>query len=360
MLKDLINFSKLFFIKKNLIIFCETNNYSCYFSELIDQLQKKNVAFTYLCQEGDVNIKRYGIKEYLSFKNVILLSHAISFISCKRLILTTPDFGNTIKISKKCEEFIYLFHSFVSSNLVYKEKAFDSYNVILCVGPHHYKEFKSRHIKKKQKLLKVGYPYLDTLLKKHIKNKIEASPNRVLIAPTWSPTDKNYYDNYDQLIQLLLKKNFEVILRPHPEFFKRFFRQIANIEKKFSFSKNFYLDQSADNFDSLSKSKFLITDWSGIAFEFAFVFKRPVIFFDVKQKILNTDLKNSNYSAIEETIRDEIGIILEKKQIQNIELYLQRLEINKELYYKNIIQSIKKNVYNFGSSASVIIKYLVD
>jgi len=50
--------------------------------------------------------------------------------------------------------------------MVYRENAFDSYDTICCVGPHHYREFLNKKNKRKQKLLKIGYPFLDTLIKK--------------------------------------------------------------------------------------------------------------------------------------------------------------------------------------------------
>ena len=147
MLSDLLSFFKLLLSKKRLVIYCESNSYSKYFTEIINQFLKNNIKFTYICQKNDTNINELGIKTYFQFNNTKFTSAIISSIDCEKLILTTPDFGDTVKISKKCNEHIYIFHSLVSSHMVYREKAFNCYNTICCVGPHHQKEFSKRNKK---------------------------------------------------------------------------------------------------------------------------------------------------------------------------------------------------------------------
>ena len=45
--------------------------------------------------------------------------------------------------------------------------------------------------------------------------------NSVIIAPTWINKEKNLFEDYSiTIIDNLLKNNFKVILRPHPEHFK--------------------------------------------------------------------------------------------------------------------------------------------
>jgi hypothetical protein len=354
---DLINFFKLFFSKKKpLAIFCESLSYSCYFQELINELSKEKIDFIYICQSGDKNIKKFEINEYYSFNNTVLLALVICFINCKKLILTTPDYGNTMKVSKNCDELIYIFHSLVSTYYAYKERAFDAYDVICCAGPHHYREFKKKNKNIKKKLLRAGYPYLDTLIKN--KNNYLVG-KKILIAPTWNPEEANYYYiNYFKLIDLLLRNNHKVILRPHPEFLKRFKPQIDILNNNFKHLKSFFLDVDHSNFHSMNESKLMITDWSGIALEYAFIYKKPILFLNTKQKLLNKKIISRNYSIIEKVVRKKIGLIIQLSQISNIEYYIKKLEKNKKIYYKNIEKCIKQYTYNFGHSAYEIVKYL--
>jgi YidC/Oxa1 family membrane protein insertase len=359
MLTDIITFFKLLLSKKKLVIYCESNSYSCYFTEVLNQLKINNIKFTYICQKNDSNILKLGLKNYFEFNNIKFASSSVSSIQCEKLILTTPDFGDIVKISKKCKEHIYLFHSLVSSNMVYREKAFDNYDTICCVGPHHYREFLNKENKKKQKLLKIGYPFLDTLIKRKELSKNFYDNNKILIAPTWLPNEKNYYyENYFDLINILISKNYNVTFRPHPEFFKRFEPKLLEIKKKVKSETSFSIDLSQDSFDTLNKSKYLITDWSGISLEFAFIFKRPVLFLDTKKKILNKNFDNNDNIPAEITIRDQIGSIVKKSEFVNIDNILNELDKNEKKYYNNIQDCIDKHTYNYGRSAVTLIDYL--
>ena len=359
MFTDIITFFKLLFSKKKLVIYCESNSYSCYFTEVLNQLLINQIKFTYICQRNDPNILKLSLKNYFEFNNIKFASSIISSIQCEKLILTTPDFGDTVKISRKCKEHIYLFHSLVSSNMVYREKAFDSYDTICCVGPHHYREFLNKKNKRKQKLLKIGYPFLDTLIKKKRLTKNSYDNNKILIAPTWLPNEKNYYyENYFFLINILISKNYNVTLRPHPEFFKRFKFKLLDLEKKFKSENSFNIDTSKDNFNILNKSKYLITDWSGISLEFAFIFKRPVLFLDTKKKILNKNFEKDHNIPVEITIRDQIGSIIKKSDLNNIDNILNELDKNEKKYSHKIQDCIDKLTYNYGSSAIKLINYI--
>ena len=67
----------------------------------------------------------------------------------------------------------------------------------------------------------------------------------------------------------LIELNYKVILRPHPEIGKRFPNKINEVKKFFSDNKNFYLDKSASNLESMEKSFLCITDNSTITIEYA-------------------------------------------------------------------------------------------
>ena len=60
-------------------------------------------------------------------------------------VFTMPDLDTYhLKRSIKTKEYIYLFHAFSSTHLQYNEQAFDAYDTIFCVGPHHVEEIQKR------------------------------------------------------------------------------------------------------------------------------------------------------------------------------------------------------------------------
>ena len=54
----------------------------------------------------------------------------------------------------------------------------------------------------------------------------------------------------------------------------------------------------------------MISDWSGVAIEFALAFKKPVLFIDAPPKCKNPEYKKLNLVPIEISIRNKIGKIL--------------------------------------------------
>jgi YidC/Oxa1 family membrane protein insertase len=246
-----------------------------------------------------------GILRNIFFKNV----------ECDFFICTTPDlnFSKFVR-SKKKSTYIYVPHSIVSLHMIYNTHAFDHFDVLCCVGPHHLKEarqLEKLNKSKKKQLLKFGYRNIKQIhfQKKANKNNLTKAYQTVLIAPSWGKKALIESGKVLDLIRTLLKLNIKVILRPHPETFKRFPIEIKKIESEFVTNKKFFLDQKVSSFASMKESEVLITDWSGTSMEYAFGFKKPVIFCDINKKINNPYYEKLGITPVEISLRSKIGII---------------------------------------------------
>ena len=51
----------------------------------------------------------------------------------------------------------------------------------------------------------------------------------------------------------------------------------------------------------------MITDWSGIAFEYAFALLKPILFIDVPPKVRNPDYHEVSSPPLEVALRAEFG-----------------------------------------------------
>ena len=92
----------------------------------------------------------------------------------------------------------------------------------------------------------------------------------------------------------MLDAGYHVTVRPHPMTVKKSSKLIKQIKEKFEKNPDFLLDTNASSFEQLFSSYALITDWSGIGHEYAFVCERPVIYVDVPKKAWN---KEKRYNA---------------------------------------------------------------
>ena len=200
----------------------------------------------------------------------------------------------------------------------------------------------------KKKLIKTGYFYFD-YLKDKINNKVNA--DEILIAPSWNYKQKNFLnENIETIIEKTLEKGFKVRFRPHPENLKRSKLYLNILKNKFS-DQQFVYDDKPENLESMEKAKCLITDSSGIAIEYALMFKKPVLYLDGIDKIHNNEFSDySDLITMDQKIRDKFGYILKKDEIDNIDILITRALSdfkNKETEIENFIN---QNFYNYGET----------
>tara|TARA_B100000408_G_scaffold113968_1_gene91173 strand:+ start:22 stop:366 length:345 start_codon:yes stop_codon:yes gene_type:complete len=102
----------------------------------------------------------------------------------------------------------------------------------------------------------------------------------------------------------------------------------------------------------------MISDWSGISLEYAFIFERPVIFIDVPKKVLNPNSGDISLEPIEISIRKKIGHVVSPNSLEEIPLIIKDLEKNAQIFNKQIKEIISNTVYNIGESAKIGAKYI--
>ena len=124
-------------------------------------------------------------------------------------------------------------------------------------------------------------------------------------------------------------------------------------------NSNFILEQDITNFDSFSQSDIMISDWSGVALEFAFTFERPVLYIDVPKKMHNPDFTDIPYIPIEESIRDKIGDIISPSDIKHIPEKIDEL-CKKSDAMREQIKKIRDNtIFNIGKSSKIGVKQII-
>jgi YidC/Oxa1 family membrane protein insertase len=120
--------------------------------------------------------------------------------------------------------------------------------------------------------------------------KVRFFGDKVLKAPSWQ-TDKILDLCISDLLKELLGKGFEVVVRSHPEYVKRYGPKMDAIVARYAdYNGNdlsFELDFSGNT--SIFDSDVVKTDWFGTAYEFAFVTCKPAVFIDTPPKIHNTE-----------------------------------------------------------------------
>ena len=332
-----------------------------------------NISIGYLSSKIDDPGLFYKNNKYKSFFIGMGLVRTLTFqlLKCKVILLTLPDLDNFhLKKNKYLKiKYVYAFHSINSSHAVYNNGAFNAYNYMLCVGPHHKKELeKDNKIKqiKKRVLLEHGSVKLDTLINDFgkFKGPTGNEGKQILLAPSWGIG--SFVENRAltiKIIEILLNNGYRCILRLHPMTLRRFpkigFELKKNINIKNS-SYNLIIEENHNNNSSFRESDLMISDWSGASTEFAFALERPVLFIDTKQKINNKNWTDYDLPCIEDTIREVIGMKINKDNISNINDYIDEIFKNQIKIRKQIIRAKEENIYNIGKSDLVGAQHLVN
>lgn len=369
-IRELFNFFRFFGADnkraRRIVFYSERDIYYQYYIGLIKYiLDNSDLEICYITSDPRDQIFKLKKSRLKIFYIKNFLPALISELDRAALIMTMPDLNKfNIKRSKGDVCHIYIFHAIVSTHMMYREGSFDYYDTIFCIGPHHIKEVRKReqleNLKSKE-LIEVGYPWLEAVHEKYkqSKNKNRNIKNKILIAPTWGK-DCIFNTCIKEIIEVLSNTDFDVILRPHPEFIKRQNDTVREIEGMIKNLKNIKIESNLISDKSLQEADLLITDWSGIALEYAFGTERPVLFIDVPRKVKNPNYESLGIEPIESLIRKDVGDVVAPDNLDAIPSKILEI-INKKDDFKERISKLRnKHIFSFGSSSKIGGKYIID
>ena len=366
--KELKKFEKLSIEEKSIVFYAENIASINHFQNLITKLIKeKKLQICYVTSikndpvlnKSDENIKTFYIGDGVTRTKFFLT------LKAKILIMDMPDLETFhIKRSKVYPvHYIYIFHSMFSTHSYLRKDALDNYDTIFCVGSHHMNEIRmteKEYNLKPKKLVEYGFGRLDTLLKKKQEFTHEKNDEKlVLITPSYGKN--NLLEKCGiELISELLENGYKVFLRPHFRIIKNSPELINSIKNKFLENSNFILHEGIIPFEKFQNSMCLISDWSGISFEYAFTHEKPIIFIDVPKKEFNPESAKFLDLPIEITTREKIGKVVSPNDIKQVSGMLEEI-INEQVKYQEQIKDARKNiVFNLGKSSDVGIENILN
>tara|TARA_B100001123_G_scaffold412788_1_gene510433 strand:- start:1596 stop:2729 length:1134 start_codon:yes stop_codon:yes gene_type:complete len=363
--KDLKKFNKLNDEERRIVFYAENKASMNHFRLLISELTKKrdykicyvtSVKNDPILSSNDDNIFTFYIGDGIARTKFFLE------LKAKVLIMDMPDLNTFhIKRSKVFPvHYIYIFHSMFSIHSYLRKGAIDNYDTIFCVGEHHKNEvleIEKVYDLKSKKLIDYGFGRLDTLLqeKEGIGKKLDKE-NLIIITPTYGENNLLKVCGVE-IIDMLLENNFKVLLRPHFRIFQENPDLIEEIEKKFLDHENFRLEDGVIAKEDFHSSKCLISDWSGISMEYAFVFERPVIYIDVPQKIMNDEIEKIPLIPLEVSIREKIGYVINPKNLKELPTIITKIDDDSRT--EEIRQIRSETIFNIGDSAKVGAEYII-
>lgn len=351
--------------KKNIVFYAETAADWAYLGPVAQALEEQGEALIRICSDSDDPALKTKQSFYVGFGTPRTL--LFKTIEARAFVMTLPDLESFhLKRSIHPVRYFYIFHSIASMHRVYRAHAFDAYDSILCVGPHHKEEIRRTeevYNLPAKELLEHGYGRLDTLIHdmeaaKALQSERKDGPLRVLVSPTWGDCSL-VANGLENLLQILLDEQFDVTLRLHPMTKRHLPTLSLDLAKRFA-GRQLVIDPDINTTQALVDADIMISEWSGSPLEYAFARLRPVIFVDTPPKVHNPEFDKLGLPCLEEDIRSKLGEIIAPDQFNLIPDAIRRLTADGDKWNESIRATREATVYNIGHSGTAGAQAILD
>ena len=355
-------------VNKHLVFYSESNGFYKYYKGVIEYLlEHTNITIHYITSDANDDIFTME-KEYPQIRAYYIGENRLITLMMKMdadmVVMTMPDLDNFhIKRSyiRNDIEYVYMYHGLESNNMVMRKGYVDHFDTIFCTGPHHMSEVRKTEIVynlSPKKLIEAGYPLIDEMRENyksmpHTENECK----KILIAPSWQ--DDNIIDScLEELLDSLRETGYDIIVRPHPQEVRLKAEYMDVLKKKYD-SDHVMIQTDFTSNNPILEADLLITDWSGISYEYAFTTLRPVLFIDTPMKILNPDYQKIDDVPLCLLLRNKLGRSLKPDQMDYLVETVDYLMTHKEQYEVQINEAAHEYIYNLGTSAEVGADYII-
>ena len=266
-------------------IFADDKRYWTIFEPICRELDKRGVDVLYMTASPDDpgldNPYEHIRGEFIGTGNKAFSK--LNFLNATILFSTTPGLDvYQWKRSKSVDYYIHIFHA-AGDVVLYRMFGIDYYDALMIAGEYQQQDIrlleKKRGLPAKE-LVNIGIPFMDEMV-----SRLTASgpapehPRTVLLAPTWGPS-AIFSVHGGKIIAKLLETGYHIIVRPHPQSFTSEAEMMEKLMKEYPESDQLEWNRDTDNFEVLRRSDILISDFSGVVFDFSLVYDKPVIYTD--------------------------------------------------------------------------------
>lgn len=353
---------------KHLVFYSESSGFYKYFRATIEYLiTHSNVIIHYVTSDPGDQIFKVAKTQprirpyYIGEKKLITL---FMKMDADIVVMTMPDLQNFhIKRSyvRKDVEYVYVPHGLDSLNLTMRTGSVDHYDAVLCVGPNQKEEIKKTeevYNLPPKKLVECGYMLLDDM-RAGFSEKADCSEQPViLIAPSWQ--EANIMDScIDELLTSLQYTGYHIVVRPHPQYVKHREAQLNDLKARYAGTPQVEIQTNFASNSTVFQADLLITDWSGIAYEYAYTTCRPVLFVNTPMKVMNPEYERIGVVPMNISTRKEIGREIDPNDAERADIVVEEMLAQHERYRETLKRLAYQNVYNLGKSAQCSGKFIL-
>ncbi len=273
--------------KLPIVIFSDHKRYWNVFKPICEELEKRGQKVSYYTASPDDPALEYAkdtkfvTAEFIGEGNKAF--SRLNILNAYIVLSTTPGLDvYQWKRSKTVNLYVHILHAPGNISL-YRMFGTDYYDSLLLSGDHQVEQTRKLEALRKlpEKEIKlVGLTYLDDMKKRldnHPVTKNASGKPLVLLAPSWGPS--GILTKYGApFLDELIKTGYHIVVRPHPQSFSSEASMLEKLMKQYPENEDFEWNKDNDNFDILSRADIMISDFSGVIFDYLLVFDKPVMY----------------------------------------------------------------------------------
>lgn len=239
----------------------------------------------------------------------------------------------------------------------------DHFDTVFCTGKHHKEEVeKTEEVYNlpKKNIVEWGYCLLDSMREDYSKMEKKISDVKsILIAPSWQKD--NIVDScLDELLDNLKGHGYKITVRPHPQHVRHMPERMQQLKDKYASDNDIEIQTDFSSNSTVFGADMMITDWSGICYEYAYTTCKPVLFIDTPMKVMNPEYKKIDVEPINIWMRDSIGASIKPDEMDKAAAVVEEMLNNADKYRERIDKFVHEYVYNLGHSAQVGGDYIIN
>ncbi|MDR2481594.1 MAG: CDP-glycerol glycerophosphotransferase family protein [Spirochaetaceae bacterium] len=322
------------------VIYCEEKQYCNVFKPVIDEFERQEKEVLYLTSAEDDPVfsssYRFVKSEFIGKGNKAFAR--LNFLSADIVLLTTPGLDvYQLKRAKTVKHYAHVLHMPCDATL-YRIFGLDYFDSVLLSGDYQAVDIRTleklRDLPNKE-LITVGCPYLDVAAEKIISIPPEQNhPFTVLVSPSWGASA--LLSKYgERLLTPLIKTGWRIIVRPHPQSQKSESALLSALTEQYKNEKNLIWNYDRENIYALAKADIMISDFSGVIFDYVFLCDKPVMYINEHFDMRPYDADDLGEDAAEKLwqfrVLKEIGIELKESMFEAIGDYIKNASDSEDL-----------------------------
>ena len=383
--------------KLSYVIFSDSKRYWNVFKPICDEFEKRGIEASYwTMSEDDPGLSQsYAHVKPLFIGEGNKAFSKLNIMNACVVLATTPGLDVLQwKRSKNVDWYVHILHQ-PGDTTFYRMFGLDHYDAVLISGEYEEKQLrdieKLRNINRRETCL-TGITYLDTMKERYEachahdsfgigadKEFIQSAPlteleqtgvcskahdsfgigadKTVLLAPTWGETA--ILSRFgEKIIRALVNTGYNIVIRPHPQSFSSEKELMDRLQSMFPESDKLHWNRDNDNFEVLKSADIMITDFSGVMFDYCLIFDRPFIYADIEFDKAPYDAAWLEEDMWTLRILPHIGIPLKEEDFDNIKEVIDNT-VNDKSLAEGRKRARAETWANPGRAAELTVDYMV-